>query len=262
MQVPEANTFMRDWAGQGAATSPRTQTPPNLRNSSLLLYERAAGNRVTPERYKAEGNQPGFPMMGMHVDLADKFARGVENPWMNPKPTTFRENWSGNLRDVTADTRNIRSTLYEMDQQLPGSLPRGWFNSDAAYAKYREHGFKAVDAGDIADTLGSKTVKKIPRQSEYLPMAEPWYQAAQKLGIAPAETQSGGWFSYGGITGLQSPPKTIVNLLNDQIGATAKELKVSPQKAVEWWGRGKIPLAGVAGAGVMGGLASQDQYDQ
>ena len=36
MSIPEANTFMRGWAGQGAATSPRTQTPPNLRNSSYL----------------------------------------------------------------------------------------------------------------------------------------------------------------------------------------------------------------------------------
>jgi len=256
LSVPEANTFMRDWAGQGAATSPRTQTPPNLRNSSYLLHERARGNPLTPERYDAEGNIPGFPMMGMHVDLADKFARGAENAWINPKPTTFRENWSGNLRDVTGDTHNIRSTLYEMDQVAPGSLPRGWFTSDEAYGKYRSEGFQAVDPGDIADTLGDKTVNKIRRQSEYLPMVEPWYRAAEKLGIHPAEGQSGGWFSYGGITGLQSPPKTIPNLLNDQVAATAKALNVSPEQVVEWWARGKIPLAGIAGAAGVGAAAS------
>ena len=262
MGVPEANTFMRDWAGQGAATSPRTQTPPNLRNSSYLLYERASGNPLTPERYAREGNVPGFPMMGMHVDLADKFARGVENPWKNPKPTTFRENWSGNLPDVTGDTHNIRSTLFEMDNVAPGSLPRPWFSSDVAYAKYRKEGFGAVNPGDIVDTLGSKTVKGADRQSEYLPMTEPWYRAAQKLGIHPAEAQSGGWFSYGDITGLQSPPKTIVNLLNDQVDATAKVLDVSPEKVVNWWARGKIPLAGVGGAAVMGGLADQSNYSR
>jgi hypothetical protein len=258
--IGEANAFMRDWAGQGAATSPRTQTPPNLRNSSYLLHNWAQGTPITPAQYAAEGNVPGFPMMGMHVDLADKFRRGVENPFTNPKPFTFRENWSGNLRDVTADTHNIRSTLYEMDQLQPGSLPRGWFNSDAAFAKYRSDGFRAVDAGDIADTLGSKTVKGVPRQSEYLPMAEPWYRAAQQVGLAPAEAQSGGWFSYGGITGLQSPPKTITNLLNDQIAATAKATGQSPEKIVNWWSRGRIPLAGVAGATAMGGLARQDDY--
>jgi hypothetical protein len=263
MPAGDAAQFMRDWSGQGAATSPRTQTPPNLRNSSFLMYERARGAPMTPERFDIEGNTPGFGMMGMHVDLADRFARGTENPWVNPKPFTFRENWSGNLRDVTGDTHNIRSTLYTLDQVFPGSLPRGWFTSDAAYAKYRSEGFQAVDPGDILDKLGKTTVKKIPRQSEYLPMTEPWYRAAEKLGIAPAEAQSGGWFSYGDITGLQSPPKTITNLLNDQIGATAKALNVSPEKVVNWWSRGKIPLAGIGGVaatGVMGDLARQDEY--
>ena len=263
MSVPEANTFMRNWAGQGAATSPRTQTPPNLRNSSYLMYERARGDPLSPARYAAEGNVPGFPMMGMHVDLADKFARGAENAWVNPKPTTFRENWSGNLRDVTGDTHNIRGTLYEMDQVAPGSLPRGWFTSDAAYAKYRSEGFRAIDPGDIADTLGDKVVKGVRRQSEYLPMTQPWYRAAEKLGLHPAEVQSGGWFSYGPITGLQSPPKTIPNLLNDQVDATAKALNVPPEKVVEWWARGKIPLAGIAGGATgFGTLAAQDSYRQ
>jgi len=260
LSIEGANKFMRNWAGQGAATSPRTQTPPNLRNSSYLTYLRESGNPLTPERYAAEGNVPGFPMMGMHVDLADKFARGAENAFTNPKPTTFRENWSGNLRDVTADTHNIRSTLYEMDQVSPGSLPREWFSSDKAFAKYKSDGFRAVGAGDISDTLGDKTVKGIRRQSEYLPMSDPWYRAAEKVGVAPAEAQSGGWFSYGDITGLQSPPKTIPNLLNDQVDATAKALNVSPEKILEWWSGSKIPLASIGGAGVIGGLAAQNRY--
>jgi hypothetical protein len=254
MGVPEANTFLRNWAGQGAATSPRTQTPPNLRNASYLLYERARGNPLTPERFGAEGNIPGFPMMGMRVDLADKFARGVENPWINPKPNVFREGWSGNLADAVGDTHNIRSTLYVQDQLMPGSLPRSWFASDDAFARYRAQGFRALDPGDIVDTLGTTTVKKVPRQSEYLPMVEPWYRAAQQLGIHPAEGQSGGWFTFGDITGLQSPPKTITNLLNDQVYATANALpgNVSPEKVVNWWSRGKIPLAGVAGTAGLG----------
>jgi hypothetical protein len=257
MTTPEATSFMRDWSGQGAATSPRTQTPPNLRNASYLLYQRAMGNPLTPERFEREGNVPGFPMMGMHVDLANKFATGAENPWINPKPFTFRENWAGNLRDVTGDTHNIRSTLYEMDQAKPGSLHPSWFTSDDAYAKYRKDGFEALDPGDIKDTLGSVTVKGQKRQSEYLPMTEPWYRAARQLGINPAEAQSGGWFSYGPITGLQSPPKTIANLLNDQVAATAKALNVPPEKVVNWWSRGKIPLAGIAGGALgAGGFGS------
>jgi hypothetical protein len=268
MTIPEANTFLRNWSGQGAATSPRTTTPPNLRNSSFLMYERARGEPMTPERFAAEGNEPGYGMMGMHMKLADDFATRGEQPWVNPKPFTFRENWSGNLQDVTTDTHNIRSTLYEMDQLKPGSLPRGWFSSDKAYEQYRTKGFLSLDPGAFVDTLGTKAVRNISRQTEYLPMTEPWYQAAKKLGIAPAEAQSGGWFSYGPITGLRSPPKTIVNLLNDQVAATAKATGRSPEQIVNWWARGKIPLAGVAGAGAtaamrdrMGDLARQDEYD-
>lgn len=90
-------------------------------------------------------------------------------------------------------------------------------------------------------------------------MTDPWTLAAKKVGIAPAEGQSGGWFSYGDITGLQSPPKTIPNLLNDQIAATAKAADVSPEQVVNWWAKGKIPLAGVGGI-TMGGLAAQNNY--
>jgi hypothetical protein len=260
MSLDEANAFMRRWAGQGAATSPRTQTPPNLRNSSYLMYEAARNDPLTPARFAAEGNRPGFPMMGMHVDLADMFRTGTENLWRNPKPGTFRENWSGNLRDVTGDTHNIRATLYEFDQANPGKLPRGWFTSDDAYAKYRKQGFGALDPGAIEDRLEGRTVNKVFRQSEYLPMTQPWYRASELMGVHPAEAQSGGWFSYGPITGLQSPPKTITNLLNDQIDATAKALNVPAEKVVEWWGQGKIPLAGIAGTMGLGGIARQDQY--
>jgi hypothetical protein len=262
MSIPEANAFMRDWAGQGAATSPRTQTPPNLRNASYLQWRRASGDPLVPPFDAARDNIPGFPMMGMHVNLADKFARGVENPWINPKPTAFREAWSGNLLDVTGDTHNIRSTLYILDRLKPGSLPRPWFASDEAFAKYQNQGFLALDAGDIVDTLGSKAVNKVDRQSEYLPMVEPWYGAAQRLGIAPAEGQSGGWFNFGGITGLESPPKTITNLLNDQVEATSRALTdVSPEKVVDWWARRKIPLAGVAGTAGLGAAAASAVKD-
>lgn len=254
-----ANRFMLDWSGQGAATSPRTSTPPNLRNASFLLHERARGAPLDPARFAAEGNTPGYGMMGMHVNLADLFARGQQNPWVNPKPSTFRENWRGNLADVTADTHNIRSTLFEMDQLKPGSLPRGWFTSDEAYERYLKDGFpSARNIGDIADTLSDVTVKKVRRQSEYLPMADPWYGAAQKLGIHPAEAQSGGWFTYGPQTGLRSPPKTITNLLNDQIDATARVLDVPNEKVVKWWAQGKIPLSGIGGVGLMSSLAAQD----
>jgi hypothetical protein len=272
LKLPEANLFMRDWSGQGAGTSMRTSTPPNLRNASLLLYERARGTPMTPERFAVEGNIPGYTMMGEHVKASDRFARDVVDPWKNPKPFTYRENWSGNLRDVTADTHNIRSTLFEADAVRPGQLPRQWFVSDEAFKNYRDAGgFRGMDKdqvramlrGEIKDELGGVTVNKVPRQSEYGVITAPWYRAAEKLGRDPAEIQSGGWFNYGPLTGLASPPKTIPNLLNDQLEATAKAIGRPNEQALEWWARRQIPLAGVGGAAAapaLGELVQQDQY--
>jgi hypothetical protein len=263
--VPAANQFMREWSGQGAATSPRTQTPPNLRNASHLLYQRAQGNPITPDVWEAQGNVKGLPMMRMHVDLADKFATGTANPLKNPKPFTFRENWAGNQLDPTIDTHNIRSVLYMIDQQRPGSLPREWFTSDRAYYNYKEGGgFNSgkIQPGDINDELAVKAVNKVESQVEYPIVQQPWRRAAEMLGITPAQAQSGGWFEFGPITGLKSPPQTIPDLLNNQIEATAKVLNVPPQKVLEWWGQGKIPLAGIAGGVSLGNVLLGQSQDR
>jgi hypothetical protein len=244
----DANQFMRDWAGQGAATSPRTATPQNMRNSSNLLWRRASGDPVPSEAggWTPAMNEPGFPMMGMHVNLADQFARGAENINTNPKPTMFREGWSGNQADVTADTHNIRSTLYNYDQLNPGQLHPSWFTKQG-YQDYKSAGgFKPgqpLDVGAIKDTLEGSTKGGVYKQTEYGPMADPWYDAAQKLGITPAAGQAGGWFNYGGITGLKSPPKILPDLLNDQLEHTSRVLNLAPQKILDWWGKRKIPLA-------------------
>lgn len=245
----EANTFMRDWAGQGAGTSPRTQTPANLRNAAYLMYRRAQGDPLTSEAWAAEGNRPGFSMMKMHTDLANDFATGTNNLWSNPKPSTFRENWSGNLADVTVDTHNIRKLLDVADRLQPGSLPREWFNSDEAFNRYREGGGfpqgGQLPVGDIRDTLGGAVVPGtgMKAQTEYPIMQAPTALAAQKLGIAPAEAHERLWFEGGERTGLRSPPMAIPDLLNSQIEATAKVLGLTPEAVLRLWAQRKIPLA-------------------
>jgi hypothetical protein len=249
----EANQFMRDWAGQGAATSPRTATPTNMRNSSLLQYRRAIGSPLDRPTWEAEGNAPGFPMMGMHVDLADQFAKGTENINTNPKPTLFRDAWSGNTSDVVADTHNIRATLRAYDQDNPGQLHPSWFSSPQAYQDYKANGGFGqgpLDVGAIKDTLGDATLKGVRKQVEYGPMSDPWRDVGQKLGISPGQAQSGGWFNYGPQTGLRSPPKTLPMLLNDQIEHTSRVLGIPQEKVLDWWANKKIPLAENAVRGV------------
>jgi hypothetical protein len=244
----EAVRFMRDWSGQGAATSPRTATPQNLRNASYLQWRREMGQPLTSALRESEGNRPGFAMMGMHTDLGDAFARGSANPLTNPKPFTFRENWAGNQADVTSDTHNIRATLHVLDRMYPGELPRQWFKTDKAYDTYKQgggFGKGPMPVGDISDTLVDEERKKIRSQVEYGVMTEPWYRAAKKLGIDPAEAQAQGWFHYGPLTGLRSPEATIPDLLNSQIEETARATGLHPEDILKMWGRRRIPLAGL-----------------
>jgi hypothetical protein len=246
----EALGHMGRWSGQGAATSPRTATPQNLRNASYLLWRQAQNDPLTLEKFMKEGNMPGFAMMGMHARLGDEFARGAVNINTNPKPFVFQRNWSGNLADVTADTHNIRATLAALDELQPGKLPREWFVSDEAHKAYKKRGGFGKDplpVGDIKDTLEGATAKKVYKQSEYGVMTEPWYRAAERLGIDPATGQAHGWFGYGGRTGLRSPEATIDDLLNAQIEATSRATGLHPEKILQLWGRGRIPLAAAPG---------------
>jgi hypothetical protein len=249
LRPKEALDFMGDWSGQGAATSPRTKTPQNLRNASYLMFERARGNPLTSARREAEGNRPGFAMMGMHTDLADQFAKGTVDPWTNPKPFTFQQNWKGNMADVTGDTHNIRKVLDTYDRLNPGGLPKEWFSSEEAYQAYKANkGFPkegALPVGDIRDSLGSGIVPGTGRkaQVEYPIITNPTRLTAEKMGIAPAEAQERLWFEGGPRTGLMSPAVTIPGLLNSQIEATARATGLSPDAILKLWAHRGIPLA-------------------
>lgn len=259
-----AQSFMRDWSGQGAGTSTRTKTPQNLRNASFLQYRRAAGDPLTPEVQRAEQaaglwgsdpktgknnlNRPGFAMMEGHTRLSDEFARDVVDPWRNPKPYLFQEAWSGNMGDVVADQHNILAVLDAYDRLDPGGLPREWFMSDAAYQSYRESGglpkqipdkmFEGSLAGGVVPGTGGREA-----QTEYPLIAEPTYLAADLMGISPSEAQENLWFAKGGLTGLRSPPRAIPDLLNAQIQATARATGLHPEVIMKLWATRKIPLA-------------------
>jgi hypothetical protein len=254
MSPEEAFRQVYDWAGQGAATSPRTPTPPNLRNSSYLLYRQAQGDPVTPEKWAQEGNRPGYPLIGgMHVPLSQGFFNDTVDPWSNPKPYTFREDWTGNMADVTADTHNIRKILDTYDQLYPGQLHPGWFNKPANYTAYSEAGGfpaegKLPNTMKIKDTLGGAMIPQPGgpsryAQTEYPILQGPTNEAARILGISPAEAQERLWFQGGPRTGLKSPPMTIPDLLNSQYEKTGTVTGMDPVNIMRLWAKRQIPLA-------------------
>ena len=240
-------TIMPEWAGQVAATSPRTQTPTNLRNASYLLYRRGQGDPFTEAQFERFGNPPGYAFMGKQLASAERFGAGEQNPLTAPKQFTFDQNVQGNLASPTIDTHNIRGSIYQYDQLNPGALHPDWFTSPEAYAQYRANGgFPAgglIPRSWIDDSLANVTRGGVKKQIEYGPMTTPWYDAAQKLGIAPAQAQAGGWFNYGDVTGLRSPVRSLTQLFGDQIYDSARAAGVSPERVLDWWSKKLSPLS-------------------
>jgi hypothetical protein len=270
--TPEESTdFMRNWAGQGAGTSPRTETPQNLRNAAYLMWRRGMGDPLTPEKQleeQASGmwgqglvknkktgqmelvnnlNRPGFPMMQMHTTLADQFTNNTADPLKNSKPFNFQEAWAGNMADPVTDTHNIRSILDAYDRLYPGQLHRNWFTSQDAHDRYTANGgfdrSGTLPIDDIKDTLGFNTVKKQKIQTEYPIMQGPTREAARLLGISPGEAQERLWFAAGPRTGLQSPPMTIPDLFNAQIEKTSRVTGEDPKTILRLFLKSRIPLA-------------------
>jgi hypothetical protein len=253
---PEAaNKFLYDWSGQVAATSPQTTTPPNLRNAMWLLFNRAKGTPITSETMAANAGRPGFSpsgnvggygMMGSHADAASQFFTGDENVNTATKTSLFRRSVGGNTADPVVDMHDIRKTLWEYDQLHPGQLPRQWFTSPAEYDAYRANGgFREGQPlkGLFKESLEGTSRGGVERKIEYGPMADPLYRAGELLGAPPGMLQSGGWFGYGGQTGLRSPPNTLIQLLNNQLYDSARAAGVSPERMLDWMARKVSPLS-------------------
>jgi hypothetical protein len=188
-------------------------------------------------------------------EIGARMAAGTVDPWSNPKPYTFREDWTGNMADVTADTHNIRKILDTYDQLYPGQLNAGWFKKPANYTAYQQNeGFpntgKLPNTMKINDTLGGAMIPQAGgpsryAQTEYPILQGPTNEAARILGISPAEAQERLWFQGGPRTGLKSPPMTIPDLLNSQYEKTGTVTGMDPVNIMRLWAKRQIPLAEV-----------------
>ncbi len=262
--IPEktAREQAREFAMLYGATSPRTSTEPNLRSASLVRAKDTAG--VDYDEIVGPGgsgiNEAGYPMMinpakpgqaaGMHKILIDQLREtGKIDYRTNPKPATFAENVAGNLNGVTVDTHAIRGALHVLNEIAPGQIPRQWFNSDAAYKAYLDNPSDVANyAGKgLADTLDGQVVDGVKQQTEYAVFADLYKKVAERLGVMPAEAQSLSWFANGQYTGLASPPKSIVELINDRVDVTAQALGKSKDVIFKAFMEGKIPLLSASG---------------
>jgi len=254
----EAYAWLRDFADAYAATSPRTRTDQNLRNATLAIAKRERGVDIADILGPGgDGvNEKGYPMMigetGIHRRLLDALDNGGINPDTNPKPFTFAENVAGNLDGVTVDTHAIRGALDAMNEISPGSIPEAYILPQFREA-YRANPADLDPATWIDDTLGSQKIDGNSLQTEYSVFSDIYRLAAERLGVLPAEAQSLGWFGSGDRTGLASDLASVVTLLDERIGVTAKATGISKEEVFRKLLSREIPLMSFLGAGVFSG---------
>ena len=249
----------KKFATNYAVTSPRTRTDQNLRNATLIEAKQKLN--VNIDELLGPGgkgvNELGYPMMinpgGIHKKLIDVSRAEGLNFDTNPKPSTFAENVTGNLEGVTVDTHAIRAVIDVMNELEPGSVPIEWIggkNADMT-KKYREMYKKDPKSLDVsimvADTLKSQALNKVSKQTEYAVFSDLYKKVAEKAGVKPAEAQSLSWFANGDRTGLESDPKTIVELLEDRIDVTSQLTGISKEEVFKKFMQGSIPLASAGG---------------
>jgi hypothetical protein len=250
--------FMNRFSSYFAGTSPRTQTEPNLLNASMLQYRATEGLPLDRPVLGLAGpeaaNDVGYAMItGMHPELAARLEVDPTGSFAgNPKPSSFGLNTLGNLQGGTMDTHAIRGGLIAFDARYPGQIPREWFKSAGAFQRYRDGGVDAINLeSDIDDSLKSAAVRGDKSQVEYGPMADIYERTAGLLDVAPAESQALGWFGLGQSTGLRSASRSIVGLLNDRINVTSQLLGLPQDVVAQLYFQGRIPLASVAGGGLL-----------
>ena len=267
--ILQLNKFAKNYA----STSPRTTTDQNLRNASLVSSKENIGADLKDILGPGgEGvNEKGYPMMinpgGIHKKLIDDSrAEGISFD-TNPKPATFAENVSGNLEGVTVDTHAIRAVIYVMNDIEPGSVPLEWIGGKTPKKtkEYQDMYKKDPSSLDpstmIKDTLGSQTLDKVSKQTEYAVFSDVYKKVAEIAGVRPAEAQSLSWFANGDKTGLASEPKTIVELIDDRIDVTSQLTNQSKEEVFKKFMQGSIPLASVSGLTLLDTGAIIDEGD-
>lgn len=273
----EATAWLQDFGKNFAATSPRTKVEPNTLNATLAMTKQARGvphrelvgpgQPVDPKTGERGLSERGYPMIanegskpGLHGILLDRVHAGEEiGSLTNPKPSTFAGNTAGNRSGATIDTHAIRATLQTLNELEPGAVPIEFIEP-----KFKEQYLQdplTLTPNMIKDTLGSQMVG--PRgatqkmQTEYPIFADIWHDAADILGVSPAEAQSMGWFGFGEDTNLGSDLKTVADVFDERINVTSQIMGMSPEEVARRVFRREMPLLSVGGAPLPVGYSGQ-----
>lgn len=249
-----------------AATSPRSDVETNARNASYYYGLERRGEPVPPQG--GVNPQPyGHMAQNLHRENAEKIRSGEYfDVTKNPKPLSFSQNLQGNFDPVTVDAHAFKlpAMLARDPEFIAGSikLEKGQPTINPS---------KMLASGDI--TMEDAFKRPVywagkPNANEYGAMEQYYKRLAAEAGMTPAQTQAAAWAGGGKITGLESVAgDPFMRSVENRAIKTAAERGISPAEALSQMMRGKAPLLGTAagvplGAGMMGSLADQGNYNQ
>lgn len=266
---PEAGeTAFAKYMDYVAATSPRSDVPTNIRNAS---YYYAGGDPATANPYPY-----GHVAQNLHKqNITNLQQRGTWDPLQNPKPASFAENLRGNLEPVTVDThafRNIgmrtgdpRFLETTFTQKVnpntgPDSLASRYGEVDKKRGIVTFRPQQLLKEGRItmeeAQKIPAFWTSK-PKETEYGAAEQMFRDAANKVGMRPADSQAAAWAGAGDMTGLGTVgTHTFPELMNERITFTAKMRGEDPHKVLTDFITGKKPLLSIGGAAAIGGGAA------
>ena len=265
-----AEQFFRQLANSISATSPRSKVPQNVKIGSYYRWKAGQPGGLTDIPPKGSGY--GSIAQQTHLrNMRQILEHGGFDPLVNPKPASFSENIIGNEIPVTVDTHNFRApAMFAEDPRfLANTMPKSQLEVENPDDIFKP-GYKPQEAY-YAGELSMKDALAQPgywqsapsKATEYGPL-ESWQQEklAPKVGMTPGQFQGNVWVGAGDVTGLGSPPETLLETIAARVMYTAHVMGKSPEEVLRKYVRAEIPLAGVGAGAAMLGTQSQEPESQ
>ena len=236
-----------------AATSTSAAVPDNLKIASYYNYLAQQGLPI-PEK-PAPGY--GHKYQGSHRDAAIDFREGTFDPIDNPKRGSYVQNLGGNEDALTADRHFWRAVGIASGD--PRFLKTRFEKELADGTKIIRNLQQELAEGKITMRQAKKEPQwwdEAPKPAEY-GYAESAYKrrVAEPMGLTLGKAQEKQWVGAGDVTGLGSPPEPILRTLARRISYTAYQMGTTPEKVLQAYVQGKIPLlelgAGAAGLSML-----------
>ena len=271
----EGSRRMRLYMDMVASTSAGARVPANIKIASHYYKQALEGAELSiPEKGSGYGHKAQKVHYGGAKSVVEE---GGLDPKTRPKRATFSENLQGNWAESTVDKHNVRAwavasedvdmlkTLLGPDE-MTGKPPAFW--DEAKHGKYGAERIRPQDwmkefGSDVDwDELPIMWVKENPTNTEYRTYNELNKRLAGELGITPAQAQAALWLGAGKRTGLGSPPKAFIELFEESVMKTAKELDIEPEEALKRFMAGDERLRALLLPAILGYGFADENIDE